>query len=236
VHWRVDPSPAIQPTTEWEAYGCEDARITELDGRYAITYTAASDLGVNVMLAFTNDFTTFEKAGIVMTTHNKDVCLFPQTIGGRYVCRHRPFATEFNDSCIWTAWSPDLLHWGGHSVLHRPVAGTWEGERIGAGAPPIRTEAGWLEIYHGADADGRYCLGAMLSDLDHPDRVLARSPRPVFQPGEPYELNGVYGQCVFSNGLLAHPDGRLTILYGAADTVCAAATTTIEEMIAAAKE
>ncbi len=233
--WTIDPAPAIAPTTVWEAYGCEDARVTAMDGRYYIAYTAVGHLGINVMLAVTDEFVTFAKLGIIMPTYNKDVCIFPEKISGRYVCRHRPYKTSFNDACIWTAWSPDLIHWGNHSVLHEPVGGTWESNRVGCGGPPIRTDAGWLEIYHAADADGRYGLGAMLTDLERPDRIIARSARPVFEPEAPYELTGVYGQCVFSNGLLVSPDGELTIIYGAADTIVAAARTTVDEMIAAAQ-
>ncbi len=234
VHWAVDPAPAIQPTTAWEAFGCEDARITALGGRYYVAYTAVSDLGVNVMLAVTDDFARFEKLGIVMPTYNKDVCVFPDQVRGRYVCRHRPFKTEFNQACIWTAWSPDLLHWGDHSVLHRPIPNTWQAGRVGAGAPPIRTDSGWLEMYHAADEKGRYGLGAMLTELEHPERLVGFSAEPVFRPEAPYEQAGVYDQCVFSNGLLAHEDGRLTIFYGAADTITAAAETTVAEMVAAA--
>lgn len=228
--WRVDPQPAIAPTTEWEAYGCEDARITPLDGRYYITYTAASHLGINAMLAVTDDFIRFEKLGIIIPTYNKDVCIFPERIGGRYVCRHRPYRSEFNEPCIWTAWSPDLRHWGDHSVLHRPVKGTWQSERVGAGAPPIRTNAGWLDIFHGSDVHGRYGLAAMLTELDHPDRLIGYSA-PILEPREPYEVAGVYSQCVFSNGLLVHDDGTLTIFYGGADTITAAAQTTVAEMV-----
>ena len=112
---------------------------------------------------------------------------------------------------------------------------TWESDRVGAGAPPIRTDEGWLEIYHAADANGRYALGAMLSDLDRPEVIRSRSDRPVLEPVEPYEQAGVYANCVFSNGVLAEPDGRLTIYYGAADAICAAALTTVEEMVAAAE-
>ncbi len=234
VHWTVDPTPAIAPTTEWESYGCEDARITQLDGRYCITYTAASHLGINVMMATTEDFVTFSKKGVVATTFNKDVCIFPERIGGRYVCRHRPFRTEFNDACIWTAFSPDLVHWGDHSILHRPVRRTWESERVGAGGTPIKTDAGWLEIYHASDIDGRYGLGAMLSDLDCPQTMISRSKRPVLEPTEAYELKGVFGECVFTNGWLVSDDGTLTILYGGADTITAAARTTVDEMVAAA--
>lgn len=235
VHWRIDDAPAIRPTTEWEAYGCEDARIAPIDGRSWITYTAAGPLGINVMLAVTDDFATFEKLGIVATTFNKDACLLPERVRGRYVCRHRPFRTEFNDACIWTAYSPDLLHWGDHSVLHRPTPGTWESERVGAGATPLKTDAGWLEIYHAADTRGRYALGAMLTDLDHPERLLTRARQPVFEPVDPYEREGVFSECVFCNGTLATDTGELLIFYGAADTVTAAARTTVDAMIDAAR-
>jgi len=235
ARWTIDPAPAIFPTTEWEAYGCEDARITPLEGRYYITYTAVGPLGVNPMLAVTDDFVHFEKLGILFPTHNKDVAVFPRRVAGRYVCRHRPYKTQFNDSCIWTAFSPDLRHWGGHSVLHRPTPGTRESERVGAGAAPIETGAGWLEIYHAADQGGRYTLSAMLTELDRPDRLIGTSAEPVLAPEAPYELDGVFGQCVFSNGLIADADGTLTILYGAADTICAAAVTTVEEMVAAVR-
>ncbi len=233
VHWDIAPAPAIAPTTEWESYGCEDARICTLDGRYYVTYTAASHLGINVMLAVTDDFETFEKLGIIATTFNKDVCLFPETIHGQYICRHRPFRTEFNDPCIWTAKGPDLLHWGEHSVLHRPVPGTWEAQRVGCGGTPIRTPAGWLEIHHAADHNGRYCLGAMLSDLEHPEIMSAKSEQPILEPAEEYELHGVFSECVFSNGVVDYEDGRLIVFYGGADTVTCAAATTVTDMIAA---
>ena len=116
-----------------------------------------------------------------------------------------------------------------------PRPGTWEAGRVGCGAPPIRTPEGWLELYHAADADGTYRLGAMLSDLDNPQRILTRSSRPVFQPEADYERTGIYGNCVFHNGLTASADGTLTVYYGAADRICAAAVTTVDDMIAAAK-
>lgn len=235
IHWEVEPAPAIEPTTEWESFGCEDARITLLEGRYYIAYTAVSHLGISVMLAVTDDFVKYQKLGIIVPTFNKDVCLFPEKIHGRYVARHRPYRTAFNDPCIWTAWSPDLVHWGEHSVLLRPVADTWEGDRVGSGAPPIRTKEGWLEIYHGADVHGQYGLGAMLTELDNPLKIIHKSSRPIMTPEAPYELTGVYSQCVFSNGLVVDDDGIITIFYGAADSVTAAATTTVDEMIAAAK-
>jgi predicted GH43/DUF377 family glycosyl hydrolase len=231
--WTIDPQPFISPATAWESYGCEDARITPLEGRYYITYTAVSELGVCVKLARTDDFVSYERLGIIFPTFNKDVCIFPEKVRGRYVCRHRPYRTEFNQANIWTAWSDDLLGWGGHSVLHRPGPG-WQADRVGGGAAPIRTDAGWLEIFHAADVDGTYRLGAMLSDLDDPERVISYSREPVMVPQADYELTGVYGNCIFTNGLLVGDDGRLTISYGAADTITALAETTVDAMIDAA--
>jgi predicted GH43/DUF377 family glycosyl hydrolase len=233
--FRFDAEPAIYPSTPYESYGCEDPRITPLDGRYYVCYTSVSDRGVTVSLAVTEDFAHFEKLGVIFPPYQKDVALFPGKVGGLYVARHRPFRSEFNPASIWTAYSPDLLSWGRHGVTLAPDPQTWESERVGCGAPPILTDEGWLEIYHASDHDGTYRLGAMLSDPQQPQRVLTRSRRPVFEPQADYELKGVYANCVFSNGLIAEADGTLTVYYGAADRICAAAVTTVEEMIAAAK-
>jgi predicted GH43/DUF377 family glycosyl hydrolase len=230
-----DPAPAIFPSTPYEAFGCEDARITWIDGRYLIAYTAVSSRGVAVALAQTHDFTSFEKLAVIFPPYQKDVCVFPEKIHNHYVCRHRPYRSDFNDACIWTAFSPDLLSWGRHEWTFGPEAGTWEANRVGAGPPPVKTPEGWLEIYHAADATGRYALGAMLTDLEHPQRLISRSRTPVMEPETDYELRGVYSRCVFCNGMIADDDGTLTIYYGAADRVCAGATTTVHEMLAAAK-
>ena len=233
--FRFDAAPAIFPSTPYEAYGCEDPRITYIDGRYLVTYTAVSDRGVTVALAATQDFARFQKLGVIFPPYQKDVAIFPEKLRGLYVCRHRPHESQFNPSSIWTAYSPDLLSWGRHETTLAPTAGTWEAGRVGCGAPPIRTHEGWLEIYHAADGSGVYRLGAMLSDPTHPERILTRGRRPVMQPEADYERTGVYGNCVFSNGLIADDEGVLTVYYGAADRICAAAVTTVDEMIAAAK-
>ena len=235
VNFTFDPTPAIFPSMRYETYGCEDARITYLDGTYYVAYTAVSDAGVTVALASTTDFKTFDKRGVIFPPTQKDVCLFPEKIDGQYVCRHRPYKSEFSPASIWTAYSPDLANWGRHDLTLAPTPGTWESDRVGCGAPPIRTPEGWLEIYHAADADQTYHLGAMLSDLERPERLLTRGSKPVLEPETDYETTGVFSNCVFSNGLIAGDDGTLTVYYGAADRICAAAVTTVDDMIAAAK-
>ena len=235
VHFSFDPQPAIFPSRSYEAFGCEDPRITLLEGKYWITYTAVSEQGVMVALASTEDFKTYDKHGIIFPPYQKDVCLFPEKVRGMFVCRHRPYKSEFNPASIWTAYSPDLFCWGHHAQTLRPTPGTWEGERVGCGAPPLRTDSGWLEVYHAADSHGRYCLGAMLSDLEHPERVLSRGTVPVLEPEAHYELEGMFDKTVFSNGLIVEDDGGLIVYYGAADRICAAALTTVDQMVEAAQ-
>lgn len=231
VNFTVEEAPALYPSNEYEAYGIEDARITFLDGKYYITYTAFSQHGVGVALAVTADFKTYERLGLIFPPYQKDVYLFPEKVGGMYVCRHRPQKSEFNQACIWTARSPDLLSWGHHRVTLSPQEGSWQAGRVGGGASPIRTDEGWLEIYHAADENGRYCLGVMLSSLDEPEKLIACSSKPFLEPEAEYELCGVHKQTVFSNGIVAKENGEVVIYYGAADTVCAAAATTIDEMM-----
>ncbi|HDY64918.1 MAG TPA: glycosidase [Phycisphaerae bacterium] len=234
-NFTFDPTPAIFPATPYESFGCEDPRITFIDGRYYITYTAVSDRGVTVALAGTEDFVTFERYGIIFPPYQKDVAIFPEKVRGLYVCRHRPYMSEFNPAAIWTAYSPDLFCWGRHEMTLTTTPGTWEENRVGCGATPLRTDEGWLEIYHACDGNGHYALGAMLSDLDRPERVISRSRHPVLLPETEYEITGVFANCIFSNGLIVDDDGTMTVYYGAADRVCAAARTTVAEMIAAAR-
>ena len=235
-NFTFDPSPALFPSTPYESFGCEDPRIVHIDGKYFIVYSSVSERGVTISLASTEDFQIFKRHGVIFPPYNKDVAVFPRKIRGKYVCRHRPHMSDFNDACIWTAYSPDMYCWGYHEMTLAPRPGTWEAERVGCGAPPIHTAEGWLDIYHACGDDGVYRLGAMLSDLEYPEKVIARSSRPVLEPQADYEITGIFGNAVFSNGLVADEDGTLTIYYGAADTVCAAAVTTIDEMIAVAKE
>jgi len=102
--------------------------------------------------------------------------------------------------------------------------------RVGAGAAPIRTPAGWLEIYQGANEKNRYCLGALLLDLEQPWKVIARSKDPIMEPSAPYEQTGFLGNVVFTNGHLVDGDA-VTIYYGASDSVICGARFSIAEIL-----
>lgn len=230
VHFAVDEKPFLAAFDASTRYGVEDPRITEIDGEYYITYSAASEQGIVVRLAKTADFVTAIQLGIVFTPDNKDAALFPERIGGMCYALHRPSTSEYAPPNMWLAASPDLLHWGGHRMIAAVRPGMWDETRIGAGAVPIRTDAGWLCIYHGADSANRYALGAMLLDLDDPSRVIARSGEPLLTPDAPYEHQGFFGQVVFTCGAVQDGD-TLSVYYGAADSTVCLAMASIAEIL-----
>lgn len=210
------------PETEVETFGVEDPRITPIDGRFYFTYVAVSPHGAATALASTDDFERFERHGVIFPAENKDVLLFPERIGGRYVAFHRPNpAMHFCAPEMWLAQSDDLVHWGDHAPFHTG-AGEWETGRIGGGAPPFRTERGWLEIYHGNKKSpedsgvGVYAAGAILLDPADPAAILARTTRPIMVPEADFEREGFVPNVVFPTGVVERSD-TLLVYYGAAD-------------------
>ena len=167
----------------------------------------------------TKDFKTFERLGLISEPENKDGCLFPRKINGRYVRLDRPYGGGIGN--IWLSYSHDLLRWGDSEVVMTTRGGFWDSDRIGACAPPIETEHGWLEIYHGVkntSAGPIYRMGAVLLDLENPSKVLCRSAVPILTPREYYERVGDVGNVVFSCGAILEDGGKIKIYYGAADT------------------
>lgn len=232
IHFRDEPSfPRLMGEGTHESFGIEDCRVACIGGRYYLTYTAVSPNGVAVGMRSTTDWREFTHHGVILPAHNKDCALFEEMIGGKYFALHRPSSPEIGGNYIWLAESEDLDHWGKHRCLARTRPGMWDSQRIGAGAPPIRTERGWLEIYHGADASNRYCLGALLLDAEEPWKVLARSHEPIMEPIAAYEKVGFFGNVVFTNGHLVDGD-ELTVYYGASDSVICAARFSIRAILA----
>ncbi|HYG18126.1 MAG TPA: glycoside hydrolase family 130 protein [Ohtaekwangia sp.] len=213
-----------------EAYGIEDCRVTEIDGIFNLTYTMVSALGVGVGLIRTKDWKSFDRHGMIFPPHNKDCAIFEEKINGKYYALHRPSSPQLGGNYIWLAESPDLLHWGNHQCIATTRENMWDSARVGAGAAPIKTAEGWLEIYHGADAQHRYCFGALLLDLNDPSKVLARSEFPFMEPTEYYERKGFFGNVVFTNGHLVKGDA-ITIYYGASDEVICGAELSIKTIL-----
>ena len=230
IHFQVDDHPVLEGEDELANLGVNDPRVLFLDGEYKIIYTANSLWGINMRLATTKDWQTFEKMGIIFPPDNKDVALFPEKIGGRYACLHRPAGFYFGGYDLWLAYSPDLLHWGDHKLVAARRPEMWDSERIGCGAEPLKTESGWLQIYHGSNGKD-YCLGAILLDLQNPSKVLARSSHPLMRPEEDYELHGYYDNVVFSNGLVQIDEDTVYIYYGGADKYLGGAFFSIQAVL-----
>lgn len=213
-----------------EAYGIEDCRVTDHNGIFQLTYTMVSSLGVGVGLIQTRDWKHFERKGMIFPPHNKDCAIFEDKVRDKHYALHRPSSPQLGGNYIWLAESPDLLHWGNHKCIATTRKGMWDSARVGGGCSPIRTPKGWLAIYHGANETHRYCLGALLLDLNDPSIVIARSEQPIMEPTEEYELTGFFGNVIFTNGHIVNDD-IIHLYYGASDEVICGADLSITEIL-----
>ncbi|MEO6406028.1 MAG: glycoside hydrolase family 130 protein [Ferruginibacter sp.] len=228
--------PLLVGEGKLQAFGVEDCRVSFLDNKYYLTFTAVSGNGVGVGLRTTTDFKHFESHGMMLPPHNKDCAIFDEKINGKYYALHRPSSVSIGGNYIWIAESPDGIHWGNHQCIIKTREGAWDSARVGAGAAPIKTASGWLEIYHGANENHQYCLGAFLMDLDNPFKVLARTELPIMVPTASYETSGFFGNVVFTNGHIVHPDGdSVNVYYGASDEFVCGAKFSLKEIISSLK-
>jgi predicted GH43/DUF377 family glycosyl hydrolase len=240
TNWTIDPEPSMVPEIEGypeEYYGIEDPRITWLEEykKYAVVYTSFSRSGPLVSLATTEDFSTFDRYGVIMSPEDKDATLFPRRFFERWVLLHRP--TPSNDAMganIWISFSPDLKHWGDSKPILLARKGSWwDANKIGMGPPPIETPEGWLILYHGVKvtaAGSIYRLGFALLDLERPWNVLKRCDEWAFGPKEIYERIGDVPDVTFPCGMIKKDD-KLIMYYGAADTTISVAVASLPRIM-----
>ena len=233
-----DTEPCMLPAKEepwnvWEDNGIEDPRITIVEGRPYVMYTAVGRFGHCIALATTDDYVHYERLGIVSGPGNKDGVLFPEKVNGLYARLDRPIGNGVGS--IWLSYSPDLLNWGRSECIFSPRPRHWDSYRIGASCPPILTDRGWLEIYHGVKMTSSgpiYRAGAIMLDKDDPSKVLGRGLAPLLSPREEYERVGDIGNVVFACGAIVEDDGEVKVYYGAADTSICVASAHIDDIIA----
>ncbi len=228
--YESDEYPALYGEGEFESFGIEDCRVSQIDDTYYLTYTMVSSNGVGVGLRTTKDWKVFEKKGMIISPHNKDCAIFEEKINDRFYALHRPSSPELGGNYIWLAESPDGIHWGNHKCIAKTRENKFDSKRLGAGAAPIKTERGWLVVYHGATEGNRYCLGAILLDLENPSLVIARSEEPIMEPKEIYERKGFFGEVIFTNGHIVNGD-QIQMYYGAADEFVGLATFSVSEIL-----
>ena len=234
----ADAQPFLVPAREgpfaaYEEFGVEDPRVTRLDGWYAITYSAYSPSGVRIALARTKDFTQVEKISLITQADHRNVVLFPEKFGGLYARLDRPHS-EITPWSIWISYSPDLCFWGRSELLIKPEPYHWDEMKIGPGAPPFRTDRGWLSIYHGVFrtmAGAVYRLGVALHDLQNPARIIGVSDSWILQPEERWETTGYVPNVVFTCGAVPEPDGTVKIYWGGADTVMCVGESVVSDLV-----
>jgi len=240
TEWRIDAEPTLPASPQnypEEIWGIEDPRVTRIEtlDLWAVVYTAYSRGGPLVSLATTRDFKTFERKGVVMPPEDKDAALFPVQFSGRWAMLHRPVPGFAGVGAhIWISFSPDMKHWGDHQILiPARKGGWWDANKVGLSPPPLRTEKGWLVLYHGVRNTAGGCiyrLGLALLDLEDPARLLARSDEWVFAPEEDYEVAGDVDKVIFPCGWVTEGDD-VRLYYGCADKCIALAMARVPELL-----
>ncbi len=218
---------------DYEEFGVEDPRITKIKDYFYITYSAYSSHGVRIALAKTKDFTDIERIALITQADNRNIVLFPEKIKDKYVRLDRPHS-EISPWAIWISYSNDLIHWGESKVIIKPVKYHWDEMKIGPGAPPIKTQQGWLNIYHGVfpTMDGSvYRLGVALHDLDDPSKIIGVSDEWILQPEDPWEITGYVHNVVFTCAAIKENDELIRLYWGGADTVMCTGTARIKDLI-----
>ena len=236
VNFTPDPEPVKMPPVdpfhpEMNTY---DPRITKFGDEYIIIY--ASDLEQNdarLGIMKTKDFETFERVTTGSELGNRNGALFPEKYNGLYFRLDRPFGNEQDPCSMWMSFSPDLVYWGNSRPVYYKGKPFLDGHKMGAGAVPIKTDKGWLEIYHTVSTTCNgfiYRLKAALLDLDEPWKIIGHSDF-ILWPEYEYEMKGRVMTVVFTCNAIPEPDGTIKIYYGAADTNIGLATGKIDELV-----
>lgn len=237
--FHADPQPFLTPEQDgpfavYEEFGVEDPRVTRVEDDYLITYSAYSRNGVRIALAKTKDFVQIERVSLITQADYRNTVIFPEKFNGLYARLDRPHS-EISPWSIWITYSPDLIFWGESRLVMKPEPYHWDEMKIGPGAPPIKTDRGWLSIYHGVfeTMDGAvYRLGVALHDLQDPAKILGVSDSWILQPEDPWEVTGYVHNVVFSCGAVPEPDGTVKIYWGGADSVMCVGEANIADLVA----
>ena len=244
VRFTPRPAPVEVPHddpdyAEYAARTYFDPRVTRLDDAFYICVAAHSRHTCRLALFRTAGFDRFEWLGCISQPDNRNGVLFPEKIRGAYARLDRPNVSRLGEGDLWVSFSPDLIHWGRSRCVLRRDDFRWAWHKIGAGAVPVRTDEGWLTIFHGVRTQCAYHYvyqaGVCLLDLDDPAKVVAKAERAILIPKTDYELTGQTPSVVFPTAAIPGPDGSLRIYYGAADSVQCLAEADINELIAVCK-
>ena len=247
IHWDVRPTPCWSWNDD-EVIRVYDPRLTVIDGKCCMCFAVDTKHGLRGGIASTEDFERFEVLSLSVPD-NRNMVLFPERIGGRYVRLERPFPVYSRGGVdrfdMWLSDSPDLKYWGGSKLVLAVEQVPFANDKVGPGAPPVKTDKGWLTTFHAVDIDPgrgkngwepawkkRYSAGIMLLDLDDPGKIVGMARSPLLAPEAPYETAGGFrNDVIFPGGMILEDSGEVKIYYGAADTVECLATAHVDDLV-----
>jgi predicted GH43/DUF377 family glycosyl hydrolase len=238
----IDKKPSFYGILSDSELGVEDPRIVKIEGQYIMTYVSLSMAGnISTSLAVSKNLEDWERKGIIFNEQDKDVVIFPEKIKGRYVALDRPEGNfQFSPPHIWIAYSKDLQSWGKLKSMEIPKKGGNFYWRMGAGCPPIKTDKGWLLIYHAVKSEEKifvYFGSVILLDLKNPKKIKYKSKEPLLLPKNSYELK-LYQKkrIVFPTGVVFDKKKEnLLVYYGGGDVVTAVRKIPLKKIMSSLK-
>lgn len=254
IHWQVRERPFLTPESmgDPDVTRVYDPRLTVINGACYLCCAVDTHHGIRGCIARTEDF---EKIDILSLSvpENRNMVLFPEKINGRYMRLERPmpvYSLDRDRFDIWLSASPDLRYWGDSRMVLTVEDVPFANNKIGPGAPPIKTPQGWLALFHAVHKDesrGKngwedrwqkcYTAGIMLLDLEDPSKVIGMSKIPLMAPETYWETeDGFRTNAIFPGGMLLEEDGEVKIYYGASDTVECLATADVGDLVALCKD
>ena len=251
IHWKVENEPCFAMKDD-EIMRVYDPRITEIDGEYCMCFAVDTKHGVCGGMATTKDLKNFDVKSISVP-ENRNMVLFPEKINGKYVRLERPMPVYSRGGHVFDIWlseSPDLVYWGNSKLVMGVEDVPYCNDKIGPGAPPIKTDKGWLIIFHSVDVDPnrgkngweaawrkRYVIGIALLDLEDPSKVIGMSKKPLMVPEGYWELEeGYRTNALFPCGMLLEDDNTVRIYYSAGDAIVRMATAKLDDLLALCTE
>lgn len=257
--FRVQEAPIMVPEAS-ELGRLNDPRVTFIEGWYYLAYCSDpgpqhKEEGIYLCIARSRDLQTWERF-YRSEPDNRNAVIFPEKVDGLYARLDRPFRRGYqreNGYDVWISFSPDMEFWGRHHLVlsHRDVP--WGSHKIGPAGPPVRTERGWLTLFHGAEivdpaeagvtawAEGGvtkvYRAGVMLLDLEEPWKIIGIRRDPLLEITTDYEQDPDYRpNVIFPTGVVPEDDGTVRIYYGASDTTIAVAEARIDDLVSLCDE
>lgn len=248
IKWDVKDKPCFSMSCDkTKIRRAYDPRLTVIDGRCYMCFAVDTFYGVRGGIAVTDDF---EKWDILTMTvpDNRNMVLFPEKVGGKFIRLERPFPVYGRGSNeafdVWYSDSPDCKYWGNHQLVLGAEMVPYANCKIGPAAPPIKTAKGWLTTFHAVwkheDValntweqawSKEYFGGLMLLDLNDPSKLIGLYDKPLISPATKEENEGFRGSVIFPGGMVLEDSGEVKIYYGAADTVECLATADVNELL-----